>query len=53
MNALAYLDTHPKKISNRNNAIAEVVAQLEELEQEAKKITEETTKFWGSIIQDE
>ena len=31
----------------------DLVTQLEEMEQEAKKVTEETTQFWGSVVQDE
>ena len=42
----------PWKIYERKNAIEEVVAQIEELEKEAKKVIEPTIEFWGSIIQD-
>ena len=53
MNALVYPDTPLEKITERKNAIEEVEAQIKELEQEAKKITEAKMQFWGSVVQDE
>ena len=31
----------------------DLATQLEEMEQEAKKETDVTTQFWGSVVQDE
>ena len=53
MNALVYPDMPPEKIAKRKTTKEEVEAQLEELEQEAKKVIDAMTKFWGNIIQDE
>ena len=53
MNAMVYPDTPPDKITKKKNSIEEVVAEVEEMEQEAKNITKEMMQFWGSIIQDE
>ena len=42
LNSLVYLDIPIEQIVERNTTIEEVVAQLEELEQEAKKFIEAT-----------
>ena len=53
MNALMYPDTPLEQIVEWNGSIEEIATQFEEMEQDAKKITESMTQFWGSIIQDE
>ena len=53
MNALVYSDTPPEKITEQKGSIEEIASQFEEMEQEAKNITEVTTQFLGSVVQDE
>ena len=53
MNALVHPDTPPKQVVERKSAIEDVGKHLEEMEKEAKKFTDATTQFWGSVIEDE
>ena len=53
LNALIYPDTPPEKIAKCKSSIEEIATQFEEMEQEAKNITEAMTQFWGSVVQDE
>ena len=43
LNALVHLDTPPEQVVERKSAIHVVVTQLEEMDPEAKKVTEVTT----------
>ena len=42
-----------EKAANCKSAIEDFATQLEELEKEAKFVTDATTQFWGSVVQDE
>ena len=42
-----------EKIAARKREIEYLATQLDEMEQEAKKVMDVTTLFWGSIVQDE
>ena len=53
LNSMVYLEMAPEQIVEHNDAIEFFAAQFEAMEQEAKKISEERTQFWGSVIQDE
>ena len=53
LNALVYQDTPPEQIAKWKGSIKEIVTQFEEMEQDAKKITEATTQFWGNVVKDE
>ena len=50
--ALVYPNTPLGKIVEQKGVIEEMKAQFEEMEQDTTKITEVTTQFWGSIVQD-
>ena len=53
LNALIHLDTPPEQVADRKSTMEDMATHLEEIEQEAKKVTEATTQFWGSVVQDE
>ena len=48
-----YLDTPLEQVAQRKSAIDDIATHFEEIKQEAKKIMEATTQFWGSVVQDE
>ena len=53
LQALVHPDTPPEQVVKRKIVMEYLAKQLEEMDQEAKKVTETTTQFWGSIVQDE
>ena len=52
-NALVYPYTPPEQVAEWKGSIEEIVIQFEEMDQDAKNITEAMTQFLGSVIQDE
>ena len=40
----------PEKIESRKTKIEYLETQLDELEYEAKEVTDMTTQFWGSVV---
>ena len=44
--------TPPEQAAERKITIEYLETQLEEMEKEAKKVTNATTQFWGSVFQD-
>ena len=50
---MVYPKTAPEQVAERKSAIEEIAAQFDDMEQDAKKVTEATTQFWGSVVQDE
>ena len=42
--------TPPDKVAKRKRAIEDLVTKLEKIEREEKEVTDETTKFWGSVV---
>ena len=53
LDALIHPSTPPEHIAARKDEIEELDTQLDELEKDAKKVTDSTTQVWGSIVQDE
>ena len=53
LNALVYPEKPPEQVVEWKGAIEEIVVQFEEMEQDAKNITEVTMQFWCSVLQDE
>ena len=53
LEALVHATTPPEQIVVQKSAIEDLETQLKELEQEAKKVVDATTQFWGNIVQDE
>ena len=50
LNALVHPDTPSEQIAERKRTIDNLATQLEEMEQEAKKLTNATMQFWGSVV---
>ena len=53
LETLVHPATPLEKIAEQKSAIAYLETQLDEMEQEAKKMTDATTYFWESVVQDE
>ena len=53
LNSMVHPETPPEQVPERKSAIEEIAAQFDDMEKDAKKVMEETTQFWGSVIQDE
>ena len=50
---MVHPETPREQVPERKSAIEEIAAQFDDMEKDAKKVMEETTQFWGSVIQDE
>ena len=53
LDALIHPSTPTKHIGAWNSEIEALETQLDELEQDAKNVTDATMQVWGSIVQDE
>ena len=52
-NALVNPGTPLEKDAEHKSAIEEFATQLEQMEKEAKLVTDVNTQFWGSVVQNE
>ena len=52
LHALMDPGTPLEEAAERETTMEDFATQLEEMEQEAKRVTDATTQFWGSVVKD-